>query len=124
MACWPAGSTGSHVAECVGGFCPSAGLVLAARLPLWVPADRRKVWWRFGLAAAAAGASFLALDIRLSLPLITEITDCYSLHSSGWPVHSGIILGCLFSPLCLSWDVSCAMVENIISLLSSCPHKQ
>lgn len=93
MACWPAGSTGSHVAACVGGFCPSAGPVLASHLPLWVPADRRKVWWRFGLAAAAAGATCLALDIRLplSLPLIVEITDCHLPHSFGWPVHFGII---------------------------------
>lgn len=92
MACWPAGSTVSHVAACVGGFCPCAGPVLACHLPLWVPADRRKVWWRFGLAAAAAGATCLALDIRLSPPPpIAEITDCHSLQSFGWPVHPGII---------------------------------
>lgn len=56
--CWPAGSTGSRVAACAGECCPSAGLVHAARRPLWVPADPRKVWWRFGLAAKeAAGAT-------------------------------------------------------------------
>lgn len=60
----------------------------------------------------------------LSLPFIAEITDCRSLTFIWLACTLRHHSGCLFSPLHQSWDVSCAMVENIMSLLSSCPHKQ